>query len=175
MYSSRSQQSFDFWWGHETNRRFPSCLSPLFQSESQCEAFHMEISFIHMYKWTQICVWIKLISIWKASHCVSLWNRQNATRKSPSLLQIAPLQDDLMTYGTEVLMPMYVCMYLYLFVCLFVYFRRWKLVIHATAFASPLLSLSTAPTSSTRSISNSTLSKVQQPVFFFRLKMHALE
>ena len=32
----------------ETNRRFPSCLSPLFQSESQCEAFHMEISFIHI-------------------------------------------------------------------------------------------------------------------------------
>ena len=30
------------------NRRFPSCLSPQFQSESQCEAFHMEISFIHM-------------------------------------------------------------------------------------------------------------------------------
>ena len=30
------------------NRRFPSCLSPLFHSESQCEAFHMEIRFIHM-------------------------------------------------------------------------------------------------------------------------------
>ena len=30
------------------NRRFPSCLSPLFQSESLCEVFHMEISFIHM-------------------------------------------------------------------------------------------------------------------------------
>ena len=30
------------------NRRFPSCISPLFQSESLCEAFHMEISFIHM-------------------------------------------------------------------------------------------------------------------------------
>ena len=29
-------------------RRFPSCLSPLFQSESWCEAFHMEISFVHM-------------------------------------------------------------------------------------------------------------------------------
>ena len=35
-----------------SNRRFPSCLSPLFQSESKCEAFHMEISFIH----TQILV-----------------------------------------------------------------------------------------------------------------------
>ena len=30
------------------NRRFLSCLSPLFQSKSQCEAFHMIISFIHM-------------------------------------------------------------------------------------------------------------------------------
>ena len=30
-----------------SNRRFPS-WSPLFQSESQCKAFHMEISFIHM-------------------------------------------------------------------------------------------------------------------------------
>ena len=29
------------------NRQFPSCLSPLFQSESKCEAFHMKISFIH--------------------------------------------------------------------------------------------------------------------------------
>ena len=27
---------------------YPSCLSPLFQSESYCKAFHMEISFIHM-------------------------------------------------------------------------------------------------------------------------------
>ena len=35
-----------------SNRRFPSCLSPLFQRESKCEAFHMEISFIH----TQILV-----------------------------------------------------------------------------------------------------------------------
>ena len=26
----------------------PSCLSPLFQSESSCEAFHMKISFIHV-------------------------------------------------------------------------------------------------------------------------------
>ena len=32
----------------DCNRRFPSCLSPLFQSESYCEAFHLEIGFIHM-------------------------------------------------------------------------------------------------------------------------------
>ena len=31
----------------QANKRFLSCLSPLFQSESWCEAFHMEISFIH--------------------------------------------------------------------------------------------------------------------------------
>ena len=30
------------------NRCLPSCISPLFQGESWCEAFHMEISFIHM-------------------------------------------------------------------------------------------------------------------------------
>ena len=37
------------------NRRCPSYLSPLFQSESQCEAFHMEISFIHIYLSTNFC------------------------------------------------------------------------------------------------------------------------
>ena len=31
----------------DQSRRFPSCISPLIQSESCCEAFHMEISFIH--------------------------------------------------------------------------------------------------------------------------------
>ena len=30
------------------NKRFLSFISPLFQSESTCEAFHVEISFIHM-------------------------------------------------------------------------------------------------------------------------------
>ena len=34
------------------NGPFPSCLSPLFQSKSQCKAFHRKISFIH----TQIMV-----------------------------------------------------------------------------------------------------------------------
>ena len=33
---------------HFSNRWFLRCLSPLFQSESKREAFHMEISFIHM-------------------------------------------------------------------------------------------------------------------------------
>ena len=31
-----------------SNRRFPSCLSPLFQNECKCKALHVEISFIHM-------------------------------------------------------------------------------------------------------------------------------
>ena len=30
------------------NKGFPRCLSSLFQSKSKCEAFHVEISFIHM-------------------------------------------------------------------------------------------------------------------------------
>ena len=50
-----------------TIRRFSSFLSPLFQSESKYEAFHMEISFIHTQIWF-IYTWTKLISIWKASH-----------------------------------------------------------------------------------------------------------
>ena len=44
------------------NRRFPSCLSPLFQSEK-------------LVLFTCKCVWIILFSIWKASHQDSLWNR----------------------------------------------------------------------------------------------------
>ena len=31
------------------SRRFPSCLSLLFQSESECEAFHMKITVGHSY------------------------------------------------------------------------------------------------------------------------------
>ena len=34
--------------GRTERRRFASCISPLFQSESKCEAFDMEIRFIHM-------------------------------------------------------------------------------------------------------------------------------
>ena len=44
-------------------RRFPSCLSPLFQSESWCEAFHTEISFIH----TQILVHLHVNKTEKSS------------------------------------------------------------------------------------------------------------
>ena len=36
------------------NRWFPSCISPLFQSKSYCEAFHLEISFSHMQIWVHL-------------------------------------------------------------------------------------------------------------------------
>ena len=51
------------------NRRFPSCLSPLFQSESSCKAFQFIwklVLFTHKFQF--IYMWIKLISTWKASH-----------------------------------------------------------------------------------------------------------
>ena len=32
----------------EANNLFLSCLSPLFESEAKCKAFHMNISFIHV-------------------------------------------------------------------------------------------------------------------------------
>ena len=54
------------------NRRFPSFLSPLFQSESKCEAFHMETSSIH----TQSLVHLHV----NKTH---LKQRRKATRKSP--------------------------------------------------------------------------------------------
>ena len=65
------------------NRRFPSCLSPLFQSESQCEAFHMEICFIH----TQILVHLQATKtnfhIKGFALGLTLKQRRKATRKSP--------------------------------------------------------------------------------------------
>ena len=65
------------------NRRFPSCISPLFQSESKCEAFHMEISFIH----TQILVHLHVnktnFHMKGFALGVALKQRRKATRKSP--------------------------------------------------------------------------------------------
>ena len=65
------------------NRRFPSCLSPLFQSESKCKAFHMEISFIH----TQILVHLHVnktnFHMKDFVLGLALKQKQNATRKSP--------------------------------------------------------------------------------------------
>ena len=65
------------------NRRFPSCLSPLFQSESQSEAFHVEISFIH----TQILVHLHVnktnFHMKGFTLGLALKQRRKATRKSP--------------------------------------------------------------------------------------------
>ena len=46
------------------NRPFPSCLLPLFQNESWCTTFHMEISLICK----TMNVQVKLISITKVVH-----------------------------------------------------------------------------------------------------------
>ena len=65
------------------NRRFPSCLSSVFQSESKCEAFHMKISFIH----TQILVHLHVdktnFNIKGFALGLALKQRRNATPKSP--------------------------------------------------------------------------------------------
>ena len=61
-----------------------------FQNEAQCEAFHMEISFIHM----QILVhlhdlWIKLnFHIKGFALGLALKQRRKATRKSPNIGRI---------------------------------------------------------------------------------------
>ena len=54
-----------------TNRPFPSCLLPLFQTESKCEIFHMKMSMICI----RMDLWVKLIFIWKVSHLDSFCNR----------------------------------------------------------------------------------------------------
>ena len=63
-------------------RRFPSCISPLFQSESKCEAFHMEISFIH----TQVLVHLHVnktnFQMKGFSLGLALEKRRKATQKS---------------------------------------------------------------------------------------------
>ena len=54
-----------------TNRPILSCLLPLFQNESCCTAFHMEMSFTCTFTFLQI----KLISITKVVNQDSFWNR----------------------------------------------------------------------------------------------------
>ena len=67
----------------QKNRRFPSCISPLLQSESKCEAFHMEISFIH----TQILVHLHVnktdFHMKGFALGLALKQRRKTTRKSP--------------------------------------------------------------------------------------------
>ena len=67
----------------EANRRFPSCLSPLFQSESKCEAFHMEIYFIHMSMNQNFHVNKANFHMKGFALGLALKQRRNATRKSP--------------------------------------------------------------------------------------------
>ena len=66
-----------------SNRRFSSFLSPLFQSESKCEAVHMKISSIH----TQILVHLHVnktdFHIKDFALGLALKQRRKATRKSP--------------------------------------------------------------------------------------------
>ena len=66
-------------------RRFPSCLSPLFQSEAKCEAFHIEINFIH----TQILVHLRVsktdFHMKGLAVGLALKQRRKATRKSPNI------------------------------------------------------------------------------------------
>ena len=58
-------------WCIVSNRPLPSCHFPLFQNEFWCATFHMEMSF----SCTFIVLEIEFISIWRAVHQDSFWNR----------------------------------------------------------------------------------------------------
>ena len=66
-----------------SNRRFSSCLSPLFQSESKCDAFHMEISFIHTQILVQLHVNKTNFHMKGFTLGLALKQRRKVTRKSP--------------------------------------------------------------------------------------------
>ena len=78
-----------FWKGwialcvHLCNRWFPSCIWPLFQSESKCKAFHMEISFIHMQILVHLHVNKTNFYMKGFALGLALRQRRNATRKLP--------------------------------------------------------------------------------------------
>ena len=63
------------------NRQF--LTSSLFQSESQCEAFHMEIGFIHMYMNPNLHVNKSNFLMKDFGLGLALKQRQKTTRKSP--------------------------------------------------------------------------------------------
>ena len=75
-----------FW---QTFRRFPSCISPLFESESKCEAVHMEISFIHM-QMTKICMNKTNFHMKCFALGLAFKQRRNATQKSPITFSAVP-------------------------------------------------------------------------------------
>ena len=64
-------------------RQFPSCISPLFQSESYCEAFHMEISFINMQTLVHLHLNKTNFHMKDFALGLALKQRWKATRKSP--------------------------------------------------------------------------------------------
>ena len=66
---------------------FPSCVLPLFQNESRCSTFHMELSLICK----TMNVKEKLISIWKVVHQDSFWNRGKGNSEIPYFLCLCPL------------------------------------------------------------------------------------
>ena len=68
---------------HHINRRFPSCLSPLYQSESQCEGFHLEISFIHLQSLVHLHVNKTNFHMKGFTLGLALKQWRKATRKSP--------------------------------------------------------------------------------------------
>ena len=70
------------------NRRFPSCLSPLFQSESKCEAFHMETSFIHMQILVHLHVNKTNVHMKGLALGLAFEQRRKATRKSPIVVRL---------------------------------------------------------------------------------------
>ena len=67
---------------YRSNRRFPCCISPLFQRESKCEAFHM-ISFIHTQSLVHLHVNKTNFHMKGFALGLALKQRRNATRKSP--------------------------------------------------------------------------------------------
>ena len=67
--------------GNRCLQRFPSCLSPQFQSKSKCEAFYMEISFIHMHILVHLCVNKTNFHTKGFALGLALKQRRNATQK----------------------------------------------------------------------------------------------
>ena len=65
------------------NRRLPSCIPPLFQSEFKCEAFHMDMSFIHMYILVHLHGNKTDFHMKGFTQGPALKQRQKATQKSP--------------------------------------------------------------------------------------------
>ena len=68
-HSKQTEEFFSNWIG---NFRVAFCLC--FKVSPSVKPFIWKL-VLFTCKWTNICMWIELISIWKASHQDSLWNR----------------------------------------------------------------------------------------------------